>query len=161
MSSAGQVKAGHSSTTKRHNLSQSEEPHAKKMMLERWWVRGRCRAPIKALIHRKSKPHLSLWFIRFQISETHSSQMPCELCPSHVPCFLQVFDLMLWWWFLNRSPWLQDRTGGAAELRGGWLQWRWQQRLFWPYFNWFHSNRERADQQVVKWLQMFRSSDFN
>uniref|UniRef100_H2U578 Replication stress response regulator SDE2 n=1 Tax=Takifugu rubripes TaxID=31033 RepID=H2U578_TAKRU len=36
VSSPGQMKAGHSSTTKRHNLSQSKEPHAKKMMSELW-----------------------------------------------------------------------------------------------------------------------------
>ncbi|XP_056892019.1 splicing regulator SDE2 isoform X1 [Takifugu flavidus] len=36
VSSRGQMKAGHSSTTKRHNLSQSKEPHAKKMMSELW-----------------------------------------------------------------------------------------------------------------------------
>lgn len=49
-----QMKADHSSTMKRRNLSQSEEPHAKKMMSELWWVGlcGRCRAPTKALMYR-------------------------------------------------------------------------------------------------------------
>lgn len=31
--------------------------------------------------------------------------------------FLQVFDSNVLW--LDLSPWLQDRTGGAAEFRGG------------------------------------------
>lgn len=136
---------------------------AKSRRQRRWcqnsgeWASGRCRAPTKALMYRWIKTS-SLTVINPFTFLKHKA-LKClvnfDLPMSHVSC-----KFLTWcWWFLNWSPWLQDRTGGAAELRGGWQQWGWLRR-FQPYFNWLHSNRERADQQVEKWLQMFRSSDF-